>query len=179
MGLAGRTSSQSLAEAKEATPGKCDPKPVCITNPLSSDLKSNDQIAYPPCINIHRCDGCCPSNEECVAIKTEELKLKNVAVLALQNGQVAGYVGDVITVNNHTECECQCKWKNDNDCKEVNQFYVKHPYACECVCSDHLFCGPLHHFDRDSCSCKCHSKFNLSEQSCKARGFSWNSNLCR
>lgn len=179
MGLAGRTSSQSLADAKEATPGKCDPKPVCITNPLVSELKSNDEIAYPPCINIHRCDGCCPSNEECVAIVTEEIKLKNVAVLALQNGQVAGYVGDVITVTNHTECECQCKWKSDNDCKEINPNYVKHQYACECVCADHFRCGALHVFDRNSCSCKCHSRFSLSERSCKARGFSWNNNLCR
>lgn len=177
--IIGRSGPQNLADAKDATPGKCDPKPVCITNPLTSNLKSNDEIAYPPCINIHRCDGCCPANEICMPIKSEDLHLKNVAVISLQNGKVSGEIGDIITVTNHTECECQCKYKSDEDCQSIHPNFVKHPDACECVCSNELNCNSLHYFDRESCSCKCHVKFTHSERNCRARGFVWNEHYCK
>ena len=41
------------ADVKDATPGKCDPKLECISNPLTVELNSN-QLPFPPCINIHR-----------------------------------------------------------------------------------------------------------------------------
>jgi hypothetical protein len=65
---------------KDATPGKCDPKIVCISNPLTATIYSSNQIVFPACINVNRCEGCCPSNEKCVAIKVEIVKLKNVII---------------------------------------------------------------------------------------------------
>lgn len=35
-------------ETKDAVPGKCDPKPVCISNPLTLNITST-QFAFPPC----------------------------------------------------------------------------------------------------------------------------------
>ena len=66
---------------KDATPGKCDPKPVCISNPLIEKISTSNQVVFPACINIHRCEGCCPQNEKCVATKTQTVKLKNVRFL--------------------------------------------------------------------------------------------------
>jgi hypothetical protein len=68
---------------RDATPGKCDPKPVCISNPLTLSISSSNQIAFPACINIHRCDGCCPSNEKCVATQIETVKLRNVRIILI------------------------------------------------------------------------------------------------
>ncbi|CAF0734657.1 unnamed protein product [Brachionus calyciflorus] len=179
-GIIGRTNGQDLADAKDVTPGKCDPKPVCITNPLASNLKSNDEIAYPTCITVHRCDGCCASNEVCVPIKTEDLKLKNVAVISFQNGQLNGLVGDVISVTNHTDCECQCKWKTDSDCQEINKNFIKSPDACECTCPiNELKCSGSHIFDSSICDCKCKDIYDKSESNCRSKGFFWNSKICK
>jgi hypothetical protein len=52
-GRAGPASISVASDVKDATPGKCDPKPECISNPLTLDINSN-QLAFPPCINIHR-----------------------------------------------------------------------------------------------------------------------------
>lgn len=52
-GRAGPASFSVASDVKDATPGKCDPKPECISNPLTLDIHSN-QLAFPPCINIHR-----------------------------------------------------------------------------------------------------------------------------
>ena len=52
-GRAGPASISVASDVKDATPGKCDPKPECISNPLTLDISSN-QLAFPPCINIHR-----------------------------------------------------------------------------------------------------------------------------
>jgi len=50
---AGPASMSLASDVKDATPGKCDPKPECISNPLTLDINSY-QMAFPPCINIHR-----------------------------------------------------------------------------------------------------------------------------
>jgi hypothetical protein len=60
------------------TAGRCDPKPVCIPNPLNSNSLSNNQIVFPQCVNIHRCGGCCSNNYECVASKTKIINFKEV-----------------------------------------------------------------------------------------------------
>ncbi len=47
--IMGRSGSLNLGDIKDATPGKCDPKPVCISNPLTLNLTSS-QLPFPPCI---------------------------------------------------------------------------------------------------------------------------------
>ena len=122
-----------LAEAlredvKDAQPGKCDPKPVCISNPLTLNITST-QYAFPPCINIHRCDGCCANNEKCVAIQSHEVKLQKVGVINFEEDNSPKFAETFISVLNHTDCQCQCQWQTDEDCKAVNPNYVKNEYA--------------------------------------------------
>lgn len=168
-----------LSDLKEATPGKCDPKPVCITNPLVSNLNSS-QVCFPQCINIHRCDGCCPPNEKCVAIKSSEVKLRNVGIINFVSDTDSRFSDNIITVLNHTECQCQCQWETDDDCRTVNQNYVKKPDACECYCPEEVRCSPFHEFNHELCACKCkHSTFSRMEENCKSRGFIWNENFCK
>lgn len=167
-------------DVKDATPGRCDPKPVCISNPLTLNLNSN-QLPFPQCINIHRCEGCCPTNEKCVPTKTHEVKLQKVGIINIDEENNLRYNETMVSVSNHTECQCQCQWDSDEDCKQINANYVKNPYACECVCPDEITCDAYHEFDTESCGCKCKKdKFGRMEQLCKGRsGFVWNDILCK
>lgn len=168
-----------MAEAKDATPGKCDPKPVCISNPLIYDVTPT-QLAFPPCINIHRCDGCCPTNEKCVALKTHEVRFQKVGIFEFVSDNSAKYTESFVSVTNHTECQCQCQWQTDQDCQKVNPNYVKSQNFCECECPLEKSCSAYHEFDKESCSCKCKAKtFSRMESNCKTRGFVWNDTYCK
>ena len=167
-------------DTKDATPGKCDPKPVCISNPLTLNITANNQIVFPPCINIHRCDGCCPTNEECVATKFNEVKLSKVYIINYDGESGSSSEEKLITVSNHTDCECQCKWQSDKDCKQVNPNSVKDPYSCNCIGPDEVTCGSYHEFDSESCACVCkRAVFAKIEQTCRSRGFAWNETACK
>lgn len=166
-------------ETKDAVPGKCDPKPVCISNPLILNISST-QLAFPQCINIHRCEGCCPTNEKCVAVGSHEVKLQKVGIINFEDGNEPQFSETFISVLNHTDCQCQCQWQTDQDCKAVNPNYVKNENACECVCPTEMYCGPLREFDSETCSCKCRkANFARLEQSCKIRGFTWSDQNCK
>jgi hypothetical protein len=180
MGRSGINSQPMMAgDVKDATPGKCDPKPVCISNPLTLNLNSN-QLPFPQCINIHRCEGCCPTNEKCVAIKTHEVKLQKVGIINIDDENNLRYNETLVSVSNHTECQCQCQWDTDQDCKKINPNFVKSPFSCECVCPEEQTCDAYHEFDKDACVCKCKKeKFSRMEQACKARGFVWNDTYCK
>lgn len=115
-------------ETKDAVPGKCDPKPVCISNPLILNISST-QLAFPQCINIHRCEGCCPTNEKCVAVGSHEVKLQKVGIINFEDGNEPQFSETFISVLNHTDCQCQCQWQTDQDCKAVNPNYVKNENA--------------------------------------------------
>lgn len=163
----------------DATPGKCDPKPVCISNPLTLNINST-QFAFPPCINIHRCDGCCPTNENCVAIGTHEVKLQKVGIISFDGESQPAYDETSVIALNHTECQCQCQWKNDDDCRTVNPNLIRNPLACECICPEEMYCDAFHQFDKESCSCKCRKDiFSRLETNCKMRGFHWNDLNCK
>jgi len=165
---------------KEATPGRCDPKPVCITNPLTETLSGSNQIVFPPCINIHECGGCCPQNEICKPVSFDNLKLTKVGVInIMENGQM-NFVEKIVEVKNHTGCECQCQWQTDDDCKAVNPGYVKDEHACGCVCPKELQCSAYHEFDKTTCKCVCNrEKYGKIETTCKNRNMKWNDNICR
>lgn len=181
MGRTGKAGSPAalMEPAQDATPGKCDPKPVCISNPLIYNLTTS-QLAFPPCINIHRCDGCCPTNEKCVAVKSHEVRLQKVGIIDFVSETSAKYTDSLVSVLNHTECQCQCQWADDAECQKVNPNYVKSPYFCECVCPEELSCSAYHEFDKESCSCKCKREtFHRMEHNCRTRGFSWNDVYCR
>lgn len=170
---------QQQSVAIDATPGKCDPKPVCIANPLTLDIKST-QYAFPPCINIHRCDGCCHTNEECVAIGTHEVELQKVGIITFDPASENTFDETSVTVLNHTDCECQCQWKNDQDCQKINSNLVKNPHACECSCPEEVHCDAYHQFDRESCKCKCKERYySRLQQSCEFKGFDWNEEICK
>lgn len=163
----------------DATPGKCDPKPVCISNPLTLNITST-QFAFPPCINIHRCDGCCPTNEKCVAIGEHEVKLQKVGIINFDGENQPVYDETSVSVLNHTDCQCQCQWRSDEDCKAMNPNLIRNPHACECTCPEELYCDPFHQFDQDSCSCKCLKEvFGRLEKNCELRGFNWNDEKCK
>lgn len=163
----------------DATPGKCDPKPVCISNPLTANLSSN-QLPFPPCINIHRCDGCCPTNEKCVAIKSHDVKLRQVGIITFVGENQGKYDEQLVNVANHTECQCQCQWETDDDCRKLNKNFIKSKHECLCECPEELSCDAFHEFDTDSCSCKCRKdRYLRLEQNCKLKGFSWNDSDCR
>lgn len=163
----------------DATPGKCDPKPVCISNPLTLNITST-QFAFPPCINIHRCDGCCPTNENCVAIGSHEVELHKVGIISYDGENSPAYDETSVTVSNHTDCQCQCQWKNDEDCREENPNLIRNPQACECICPETLYCDAFHQFDQESCKCKCRQDiFSRLEQNCDFRGFYWNDDSCK
>ncbi len=171
---------KSIAEETiEATPGKCDPKPVCISNPLTLNINST-QFAFPPCINIHRCDGCCPTNENCVAIGQHLVKLHKVGIISFDGESTPVYDETSVLVSNHTECQCQCKWKTDADCRVENANLIRNPQACECTCPEEMYCDAFHQFDKESCKCKCRQDiYSRLEQNCGARGFFWNDNNCK
>lgn len=164
-----------------ATPGKCDPKPVCISNPLTLDINST-QTTFPPCIMIHRCDGCCHTNEMCVAIGTEQIKMQNVHILTLdvEINRIAYDHITTVDVTNHTDCQCQCKWQNDIDCRVDNKNMVKDPSSCACICPEEMHCDAYHQFDRESCTCKCKSSvYGRLEKNCMFNNFDWNDETCR
>lgn len=178
-GKVGQPASLLAGDVQDATPGKCDPKPVCISNPLIFNVSSN-QLAFPACLNIHRCDGCCPSNEKCVAVKSHDVTLQKVGIVEFLSGSEARYTETFVTVTNHTECQCKCQWESDEDCQRINPNYVKSRSFCECECPEELSCSAYHEFDRESCSCKCkRDTFARLEQSCRTRGFTWNDVYCR
>ncbi len=202
MGRSGLISQPLAGDVKDATPGKCDPKPVCISNPLTLNLNSN-QLPFPQCINIHRCEGCCPTNEKCVPIKTHEVKLQKVSlcldifshfeprfstmpfsnkvgIINIDEENNLKYNETLVSVTNHTECQCMCQWESSEDCRKINVNYIKSPYSCECLCPEEQTCDAYHEFDRDACVCKCKKdKFARMEQACKARGFVWNDTFCK
>lgn len=164
-----------------ATPGRCDPKPVCISNPLTFSITSS-QFAWPQCINIHRCDGCCQSNEKCVPIGHHNVTLHKVGVISFvdSNMELKEYDESPIVVSNHTECQCQCKWKTDKDCQIDNPNLVRNPDNCECICPEEIYCDAYHEFDKDSCKCKCRQDiFKRLEKNCEFRGFTWNDESCK
>lgn len=163
----------------KATPGRCDPKPVCISNPLTLNINST-QFALPLCINIHRCDGCCLANENCVAIGQHQVKLSGVGVITYDGESTPEYDETSVIVSNHTECQCQCKWKTNADCQVDNPNLVLNPKACECMCPEELYCDAFHQFDEESCTCKCRQDiYKRLEDNCDARGFHWDDNKCR
>ncbi len=53
---------------------------VCIANPLNEKITGSNQVVFPACINIHRCDGCCPQDEKCVATNVTTVRMKNVRI---------------------------------------------------------------------------------------------------
>lgn len=167
-------------DIKEATPGRCDPKPVCITNPLDLTVNPENQVAFPPCINIHHCGGCCSHNEICVAVETDDVKLTKVGVIEIRSDNQKVFNEEIITVKNHTACECQCQYNTDESCKEINPNYIRDPYSCGCICPGNRYCGPFHEFDETNCTCICNrSKYSNLEQICRARNFYWNESNCR
>lgn len=175
--------SQLLSREEDtikATPGKCDPKPVCISNPLTENIGST-QYAFPPCINIHRCDGCCMANENCVAIGQHQVKLSSVGIITFDIDEGTSSMDETsVMVTNHTDCQCQCKWKTDADCQVDNPYLVRNPHACECICPEELYCDAFHQFDRESCTCKCRQDiYRRLEDNCDARGFYWQDDTCR
>lgn len=175
----GKTAPLPGNDVKEASPGKCDPKPVCISNPLTLNLTPT-QLAFPPCINIHRCDGCCPTNEVCVPIKSHEVILTKVGIINFEGEGVPKYNESYAPVLNHTECQCQCQWDTSEDCKKLNPNFVKSDQFCECVCPEELQCSAFHEFDREMCICRCkRDKFERLEEQCRSKGFSWNTSVCR
>lgn len=182
MNLFGRGSLRTGAltdNIRDATPGKCDPKPVCISNPLTMEVVDSNQFAFPPCINIHRCDGCCPTNEVCVAIKSHEVKLSKVGMINF-DGERFKYDETVASVLNHTECQCQCQWNTNDDCRKVNPNFVKSIHQCECVCPETLYCDAFHQFDKETCGCVCRQdRFAKIQQTCIFRNFNWNAEKCK
>ena len=179
MSIIGRSNPITAGDVKDATPGKCDPKPVCISNPLTLNLNSN-QLPFPQCINIHRCEGCCPTNEKCVAIKTHEVKLQKVGIINIDEENNLKYNESLVSVSNHTDCQCLCQWESDDDCRKININYVKSPFSCECLCPEEMPCDAYHEFDKEACVCKCKKdKFARMELSCRTRGFVWNDTLCK
>ena len=167
-------------DAKQATPGKCDPKPVCISNPLTLNITASNQQAFPACINIHRCDGCCPPDEECVATVIDVVKLSNVYMFFYDGLDSPQLEERIISASNHTDCECRCKWKSDDDCKKVNQNFVKIAGECKCGCRQELACRSKHEFDEKSCSCVCRrSAFSKMEDVCRLRNYAWNAIECK
>ena len=163
----------------DASPGKCDPKPVCISNPLNLNISAS-QFAFPPCINIHRCEGCCPNNERCEAIKTQEVNLAKVGIINFDGDNQPKYDETLVTVQNHTECQCQCKWQSDKDCSTINPKYVLNRQACECVCPEEYSCEANQEFDSNQCICKCkESIYGKLEQNCTFRGLFWNHATCK
>ena len=165
--------------AKEASPGKCEPKPVCISNPLTLHISAS-QFAFPPCINIHRCEGCCPVNEKCVAVKTNDVKLSKVGIINFDGDNQPKYDETLVTVQNHTDCQCQCQWESDKDCHAINPNFVLNHQACECVCPVERSCGNHQEWDSNSCQCKCKEKiFGKLVQNCNSRGLQWNHSNCK
>lgn len=164
----------------EATPGKCDPKQVCISNPLVVNLKPNE-LAYPQCINIYRCGGCCVTGESCMAHKTQDILLTNVGII--EYDELTGkkrFFSTSVMVRNHTSCVCDCQFKNDDDCAKINKNFVKNPDFCECSCPDKITCGAMHEFDAEQCQCLCKKGiFDKIRQSCKMANLKWNELLCR
>ncbi len=74
---------------KPAFSWKCEPKQECVTNPVIKDFNSNsnNQVAYPLCINVQRCggDGCCErENHKCVPIEQENVIFTNVWIQYLK-----------------------------------------------------------------------------------------------
>ena len=179
IGRSGSPGALRTADVKDATPGKCDPKPVCISNPLILNVSAS-QLAFPPCLNIHRCDGCCPTNEKCVAVKSHEVTLQKVGIVEIMDGTEALYTEKLVSVTNHTECQCMCQWKSDEDCKKINPNYVKSMNYCECECPKVVICSAYHEFDKETCACKCKiEKFSRMEHNCRTRGLFWNDKDCR
>jgi hypothetical protein len=165
--------SKVSSEMKEAQPGHCDPKLVCIPNPLFS--QNDFYIAWPQCITIHRCGGCCAHNEICEAVLSENVTLNKVAIIYDDRIEE-----NTITVVNHTKCDCKCKWESDYSCKLINKNYVRDPYSCNCICPQVKVCSPLHEFDHESCNCICNKeKYDNLMKNCRIRGYSWNEILCR
>lgn len=161
------------SEVKEAQPGHCDPKPVCIPNPLSA--QNDFYIAWPQCITIHRCGGCCAHNEICEEVSSENVTLNKVAIVYDNRIEEK-----IITVVNHTKCDCKCKWEDDYSCKLINKNYIRDPYSCNCICPQVKICSPLHEFDNGSCNCICNrEKYDTLIKTCRTRGFFWNDILCR
>lgn len=154
---------------------------MCISNPLTENIGST-QYAFPVCINIHRCDGCCPASENCVAIGQHEVKLRDVYVITFdtEDPSLHETVESSVMVTNHTDCQCQCKWKTDADCQVDNPNLVRNPHACECICPEEMYCDAFHYFDKDSCTCKCRQDiYKRLEDNCEARGFHWKDDTCR
>ena len=137
-------------------------------------------MAFPPCINIHRCDGCCNKNEQCAPIGQHEVKLQKVGIINFDGESQPEYDETIVTVMNHTECQCQCQWKSNADCRNINQNFVLNPHACECICPEEIPCDAKHEFHQNTCSCKCKdSVYGRLEQNCIMRGFKWNDALCK
>lgn len=68
----------SMASIKIAVPGHCEPRRTCVPNPLLQNLSSSSEIAFPTCIDIFQCGGCCPMNLNCKAVAFEDINFRGV-----------------------------------------------------------------------------------------------------
>lgn len=175
-------------QRKQVTVGKCDPKLVCIVNPLILTITSTYDVAFPACVSIHRCGGCCfdDIDSECKPNQTEIVTFGGVAIIDTMT-RVA--METTIQVENHTKCACGPKWNGDDDCKKLNAnfIYIANENRCGCpqsaytVTSSLSSCNssPYHEFDENSCKCICKKNKYETEKICRKNpSLYWNEKIC-
>ncbi|XP_077984267.1 uncharacterized protein LOC144438913 [Glandiceps talaboti] len=151
----------------------CAPKPTAVAIPSDPDPYV---YIWPPCVELHRCGGCC-NNElfSCEATTTANVDVK------VYRSQFDPEYPDVIkiervatfTMTNETSCACSCKVKLHH----CNLGIHRHE-NCQCVCiQTDRDCPVRKVWDDGICDCVCRAP--PEDRFCYSKKKSWNNNTCR
>lgn len=186
----GRIGSESRA-AYLSSAG-CEPTMTVVdldseTSDGSSE-SSRNEVAFPKCVRVKRCGGCCTSaNMSCTPTKViqREVRRARIRVRRSTSGSGGGgharAVHQVLTIEEHEECACGCSVQ-ESDCNPFLHTYNSDKCNCECTAQgaqqarDSCRSGSRvtsHAWDETTCSCRCRQEIQCST------GFRFDHITCR
>ncbi|XP_070552919.1 vascular endothelial growth factor A-like [Ptychodera flava] len=156
-----------------AVPPPCQPRPTSVPVPPNSDPYV---LYWPPCVELHRCGGCCSSELfTCEASATHNVDVKVYRARSDPTNEDAVPIERIETfkMTNETQCKCDCKVK-PHDC---NLAIHRHEY-CQCVCiqKEHS-CPARKVWDDRTCGCVCRKP--AQERNCFGRNRIWRESTCQ
>lgn len=138
-------------------------EPEMRTMDLSSYTRTSldpDTVAFPACIRVPRCGGCCgPSNLlQCLPTRTTIREVPRVLQrLNAGSKDQKNTIEEKIEVEFHEACACQCRIQ-EKDCDLNTHVYDKETCSCRCPDSQaHATClmNGKKTWDPSDCSCRC------------------------
>lgn len=119
-----------------------------------------DTVAFPKCIRVPRCGGCCGPSDvlQCLPTKVTVREVPRVLQrLTTGSKDQKNVIEEMVQVEYHDSCACQCKIQ-EKDCDATTHVYDKDRCMCRCPDADEqekCMSLPDKYWSHSDCACLC------------------------